>query len=90
MSKMAPRKPAPPSKTAGGKADAKKDQPGKDAGNIKAESVLGIVPKKNPYAEMMITAEKIKTEKKTETKNVKTDFSFNPKNCIFIEIILCP
>ncbi len=55
----------------------------------KSEAVLGIQPKKNPYHEMMITAEKIKTEKKLETRNVKTDFSFNPKNCTFC-IFLVP
>lgn len=84
MSKVASKKAEPTTKTAGKTAPAKKEEPAKQAAIVKPDIAPGIVPKKNPYHEMMITAEKIKTEKKTETKNVKTDFSFNPKNCIFL------
>ena len=69
-------------KTAKKEASSTKKEPEKKVAAPKEDTAFVPHNQKHPYHEMMITAEKIKMEKKVETKNVKTAFSFNPKNRI--------
>ncbi len=72
-------------KTVGKKAEEKKGADKKPT--LKATKSLAVMPKKNPYHEMMITEEKIKCERRVETRNVKTDFSFNPQHSTSSSVI---
>ena len=43
-----------------------------------------LTTRKNPYHEMLIMAEAIRTEKKKEGVNAKNKYTFNPYNSIII------